>query len=108
MKKLKDKLIRILGGFTTEDMMVRTRPVKVRTFDCDVRTIEVKQVIRRDMIALYPDYIENYAKKDMSYRLADKIIEEGLAICTSNQPDTSSADEHIEVRMRMKVIAPYE
>ena len=106
MKKLKDKLIHLLGGLTTEDMKVRTRPVKVRTFESDVRKIEVKQIIQRHWLELYPDYIENYAKKDMAYMLADKMIEEGLALYTNNQ--FSSADDHIKVRMWVNVIVPYE
>lgn len=108
MKKLKDKLIHLLGGFTTEDMMVRTRPVKVRTFESDVRTLEVRQVIRRDMMAMYPDYIENYAKKDMVYRLGDRLLEDGLVLVTSNESELSDWDEHIEVRARLNVVVPYE
>ena len=84
--------------------MVRARPVKVRTFDCDVRTLAVKQVIRRDMLAMYPDYIENYAKKDMAYRLGDKLLEEGLVLVTSNE---SGLSDSIEVRAMLKVIVPY-
>ena len=106
--KLKDKLIHLLGGYTKEDMMVRTRPVKVRTFEFDVRTLEVKQVLRRDMLALYPDYIENYAKKDMVYRLGDRLLEDGLVLVTSNESEFCDSDERIEVRARLKVVVPYE
>lgn len=108
MKKLKDRLIRWLGGFTKEDMLVRTRPVKVRTFESDVRTLEVKQVLRRDMLALYPDYIENYAKKDMVYRLGDRLLEDGLVLVTSNESELCDSDERIEVRARLKVVVSYE
>lgn len=108
MKKLKDKLIHLLGGYTKEDIMVRTRPVKVRTFESDVRTVTIKHEVRLDMLEAYPDYIENYAKKDMVYRLGDKLMEAGLIRFTSREAQSTGGCRLIEVRADAKVIVPYE
>lgn len=108
MKKLKDKLIHLLGGYTKKDMMVRTRPVKVRTFESDIRTLTVKHEVRLDMLEAYPDYIENYAKKDMAYRLGDKLMEDGLIKFASREAQGVGGCRFIEVRADVKVIVPYE
>ena len=108
MKKLKDKLIHLFGGYTKEDIMIRTRPVKVRTFESDVRTLTVKHEVRLDMLEAYPDYIENHAKKDMVYRLGDKLMEDGLIRFTSREAQGAGGCKVIEVRADVKVIVPYE
>lgn len=108
MKKLKDKLIRWLGGYTMADMLVRTRPVKVRTFESDVRTLTVKHEVRLDMLEAYPDYIENYAKKDMAYRLGDRLMEDGLIKFSSREAQGVGGCRFIEVRADVKAIVPYE
>ena len=104
MKKLKDKLIHLFGGYTESDMLLRARPVKVRTFDSDIRTIRVRSVLRNDMIEAFPDCAEN-AKKDMAYRIGDNMLNEGLITIESSQ-STTVADS-TEITETAKVLVPF-
>lgn len=77
MKKLKDKLIHMLGGLTEEDIRVRTRPVRVGIFQSEIETLRIGNSINPEMLQIYPEYIDK-SKQDMANRLADEMIERKL------------------------------
>ena len=103
MGKLKDKLIRKLGGYTEEDIIIRTRPQRVAVSKFSIRTLKVCQSINQDVLTMYPDYI-NHAEKDMAYQLADKMREERLIEYISKE----ESPKLITVTAIAKVVAPYE
>lgn len=103
MKKIKDELIHWLGGMTEEDVRVRTRPVRIMVSNYSIRTLKVCKLIRKDMVAAYPECTEN-AKKDIAYQMADKMIEEKLI-------EFSSADEDsfaIRMSALARIVVPME
>ena len=101
MKKLKEKLIRWLGGYTEKDIMVRTRPQRVEISRFSIRTLKTKQIMRRDMLETYPDYF-GHAKKDMAYTIGDKMMEEKLIEFGTSQEDP----ETIIVTALARIVVP--
>ena len=103
MKKLKEKMIHWLGGYTHEDVMIRTRPERVTVSHACIRTLKLNHMIRKDMLERYPDYHE-HAKKDMAYMFGDKMLEEGLIEFGSKQENP----ETIIITALAKILVPTE
>lgn len=101
MKKLKDKLIHMLGGYTHKDMMIRTRPERVAVSRFSIRTLKLNKMIRKDMLGVYPDFQE-HAKKDMAYMIGDKMLEEGLIEFGNRNEDP----ETIIITALAKIVVP--
>ena len=101
MKKLKDKLIHWFGGYTEEDIMVRTRPQRVEVSRFCIRTLKLNKIIRRDMLEIYPDY-QDHAKKDMAYMIGDKMMEEKLIEFGTSPEDP----ETIIVTAMARIVVP--
>lgn len=103
MEKIKDKLIHLLGGYTFCDMLIKTRPMHVRTEQCPVITIKVGNVIRKDRHYSWTEYMD-LAKKDMAYKLGDTMLKESLIEFRTReeQPDTFT------LTALVKVVAPLE
>ena len=104
MKKLKDKLVHMLGGFTEEDVRIRTRPVRCAVSRFSIRTLKVHQVIRPEVLAIYPEYMDS-ARKDIAFQLAEKMIEENLIEFSSKQ---ESESDMIRVTALAKIVVPTE
>lgn len=101
MKKLKEKLIRLLGGYTHEDVMIRTRPERVAVSRFSIRTLKVNQMFMKEVLEVHPDY-EEYVRKDLAYVIGDKMLEEGLIEYISRQEDP----ERIIVTALAKIVVP--
>lgn len=83
MRKVKDWLIHKLGGYTFNDMLVRSRPVQCRVTQSEIRTLKIKRILRAETMAT-PAYQLEHARKDMANRIADKMLEDGLISFSSN------------------------
>jgi len=101
MKKLKDKLIRLLGGYTHEDVMIRTRPERTYVSRFSFRTLKVNQTFMKEVLEVHPDY-EEYVRKDLAYVIGDKMLEEGLIEYISRKEEP----ERIIVTALAKVVVP--
>ena len=98
MKKLKDKLIHLLGGMTEEDIRIRTRPVRVGIFQSEIETLRVGNSINHEVLQIYPEYIDR-SKQDMAYKLADEMIERQLVKFESKQEDNGLLVIHATARI---------
>ena len=77
MKRIKEEIVHLLGGYTQEDIRIMTRPQRVAVSRFSIRTLKVCQTINTEVLALYPEYMD-HARKDIAYQIADKMIDEGL------------------------------
>ena len=86
--KIKDKLIHLLGGLTEEDAIVRTRPV-ISISRFSMETLRVQHIVRQEMLQRYPEYMDR-VHNDMTYRIADRMLEEHLVEFVSKEESRES------------------
>lgn len=98
MKKLKDKLIHLLGGMTEEDIRIRTRPVRVGIFQSEIETLRVGRQINAEIIRDYPEYMDN-AQRDMAYKLSNEMLERQLIKFDNKQENQETLVIHATVRV---------
>lgn len=98
MKKLKDKLIHLLGGMTEEDIRIRTRPVRVGVFQSEIETLKDDRKIYADAARDYPQYMD-FSKRNMASELANEMIKRNLIKFESEQEDQETLVIHATVRV---------
>lgn len=101
MKKLRDKLINLLGGYTYEDVMIRTRPERTYISRFSIRTLKVNQMFMKEVLEVHPNY-EEYVRKDLAYVIGDKMLEEGLIEFMSK----TEKPEQIVLTALAKIVVP--
>lgn len=101
MSKLKDKLIRLLGGLTEADFIVRSRPVRVGIQHFSMETLSVCQIVNTDILQAYPEYMD-YVHNEMMYKIADEMMEKKLVEFKSKQ----ESPDQILVRATARIFRP--
>ena len=59
------------------DVLTTPHPMKVEFSEHRVQTVKVGHVIRKDVLSLYPDYMD-HAVKEIAYKIADELDKENL------------------------------
>ena len=103
MKKLKEKLIHWLGGYTHEDFMVKTRPERSYISRFSIRTLKLNKLCRNDVITNSPEFM-NKKKRDMAHMIGDKMLEEALIEFWSSQEDP----DMLKIMALAKIVVPTE
>ena len=88
LKRLMNKLIHRLGGYTFQDMLKASRPSPVGISKHDIQTIRVCQTIPPDMLSIYPEIVDK-AKDAIACRISERMLAENLIQFRSVQELTS-------------------
>ena len=111
MDKLKNWLIKKLGGYTTADMLTHSvyRPVQFKTEEKRIETIRAKYRIPPHW-GYDLDLAEKVAKEDITMRIVEKMKESGAIRFVDNarMEEVEGPEWHMEITGTVQVVIPQE
>lgn len=76
-------------------------PIKYEVRNCKIDTIATREKIKKFGM---PDYMIDFDKKDMTYRIADKLREDGYIVFYTKKPDDDFLLDYVEIEARLNVV----
>lgn len=112
MEKLKNWLIKKLGGYTTADMLAQSayRPVQFKTEEKRIETIKAKYRIPPDFGQFVYGTPDEMAKGEILHRLMMKVQECGAIKFedTARMEEVEGPEWHREIIGTIQVVVPQE
>lgn len=105
MNKLQTKLIHLLGGLTEEDVMDRTRPMKVAVTPFGIEKLAVGCIVDAYQLSKYPEYM-NRVREDAACNIAEKMMDNNLIEFKTVEEVPFNGPKQIVVRATALVCKP--
>lgn len=109
MMNVRNWLIKKLGGYTRAEYasIGAFKPVKVQATHEKIETLEVRKLLRSEMIPVGDPCFTEYTKREMAYDIADKLYgEDYFEFLTKG--DVFDPFDSIEIKCSLKVVRPKE